>query len=109
MAIDLSTGVHVAVEHSSGDGRLIPVCIDRLILRSNGSVFADVTETLTGRTGRLRWDGHQRVRVLPEHYGICGKCGAIAPCPQEQIARTADRLRIESDPLVRLERELRSR
>jgi hypothetical protein len=103
MAIDLTAGIVVAIGHPSGDDRCVPARLDRVIHRPNGSVFAEATDLLTGTSGRLRWDGHKRVWVLPAHYGICGECQALSPCPREQIERDAARLQATNDPIHELE------
>lgn len=107
MAVELSVGMVVAIGHQSGDGRLVPVRIDRVIHRPNGSVFAEATEILSGDSGRIRWDGHRRVRVLAGHYGIFGDCQALAPCPREQLEHDAAQFQAEADPIHGLETALR--
>lgn len=107
MAIDLIAGTVVVVGHQAGDGRLVPARIDRVIHRPNGSVFAEVTEVLSGISGRVRWDGHYRVWALPEHYGICGECQALSPCPREQVERDAAQLQADADPIHGFETALR--
>lgn len=103
MATDLAAGLVVAVGHQAGDGRLVPARIDRVIRRPNGSVFIAATELLSGISGRLRWDGHRRVPVLPAHYGICGECQALSPCPHEQVERDAADLQAQADPINEIE------
>jgi hypothetical protein len=103
MAIDLTVGTVVAIGHPSGDGRCVPARIDRLSHRLNGSVFAEATELLTGTRGRIRWDGHNRVWVLPAHFGICGECQALAPCPRERDERDAAHRQAAADPINTLE------
>jgi len=100
LAIDLTIGQTVAL---TLDGTAVPARITRLIPRPNGSIFADVDVFLRKVAGRVRWDAHSRVGVLPAHYGICVECGALSPCPHQAIEEHAAQLHAESDPINALE------
>lgn len=101
LAVDVAVGAIIAV--GLPDGGSIPARIEKIYVRPNGSVFGKFVAVPSGRRGSVRWDGHERVRLLPRHYGVCVECGCLAPCPRQDMEVLAARFAAESDPIAELE------
>ncbi|SKO15721.1 hypothetical protein [Mycobacteroides abscessus] len=101
LAVDIPVGSLVAV--SVRGGGCVAGRIEKIIHRPNGSVFGKFVAVPAGWTGRVRWDGHQRVQLLPQHYGVCVECGYLTPCPRQNMEIWAAELAAQSDPIAQIE------
>lgn len=101
LAVDIPVGSVIAV--AMRDGGCVAGRIEKIIHRPNGSVFGKFVTVPAGWTGRVRWDGHQRVQLLPQHYGLCVECGYLSPCPRQNMEMLAAELAAQSDPINEIE------
>lgn len=104
LAVDVSVGAVFAAGLPGGGS--IPARIEEIIVGPDGSVCGKFVGVSTGLHGCVRWDGHERVRLLPKHYGVCVQCGCLTPCPRQEMEMLAAALAAASDPLADLELEL---
>ncbi|MBL1080299.1 hypothetical protein JK358_38480, partial [Nocardia sp. 2] len=85
-AADLTRGMIMPISSPDRPALKHACQIEKTRTRLNGNVYLWGTMLhgpYEGRRAHVICPGHSLIRVLTSHYGVCGTCGGLAPCPDE--------------------------